>query len=132
MLRKSVLRDGIDGYNPLLRNTEDYELWIRLASSGKFANIPEPLYHYRINKSGAYLSNLKKNRAVARGFGQKYWKTFGKGGPAPINEWKKIWSKSVINKNPTKERSKNYSNLHLSFSIEYLRKLDFIFCLVKN
>lgn len=45
--REAVLAAG--GYRPAYRHAEDYDLWLRLASRTKLANLPEPLLHYRIS-----------------------------------------------------------------------------------
>lgn len=45
--RETVI--AIGGYTQLATNVEDYELWLRLASSGLLAGINEPLIQYRLH-----------------------------------------------------------------------------------
>lgn len=44
--RRDVVR-GVGGYHAGFRHCEDYDLWLRLASVTKLANIPERLIRYR-------------------------------------------------------------------------------------
>ena len=46
MIRASALR-GIGGYSLFFQYAEDYELWLRLANLGKFANLSKPVIAYR-------------------------------------------------------------------------------------
>ena len=49
MFRRNALSDG-EIYNPSAKGAEDYELWLRLLSSGKvIVNLSEPLTFYRIH-----------------------------------------------------------------------------------
>jgi glycosyltransferase involved in cell wall biosynthesis len=53
-----VRRDAFDqsgGFDPHLRNGEDWELWIRLTGQGLPAWVPEPLMAYRIHPANASL-----------------------------------------------------------------------------
>ena len=43
MIRRSVLEETGLRYNPEFRQSQDYELWTKLAPYTRFANIPEPL-----------------------------------------------------------------------------------------
>lgn len=45
--REEALATG--GYNPLCTRTEDYELWMRLVSSGDIDNLVDPLIYYRVH-----------------------------------------------------------------------------------
>jgi len=47
MIRKKVFEE-VGYYNPLFTNSEDYELWFRIAEHYKLANIEEPLLMYRV------------------------------------------------------------------------------------
>jgi glycosyltransferase involved in cell wall biosynthesis len=45
-IRTRTLRDAL-GYSDQYKFAEDYELWLRLSSLGKFANLKEPVLAYR-------------------------------------------------------------------------------------
>jgi glycosyltransferase involved in cell wall biosynthesis len=47
-----IMCEKAGGFNGQERYIEDYGLWLRMGQFGKFANIPEYLMSYRINKSG--------------------------------------------------------------------------------
>lgn len=51
MFRKASVLDLTNGYDPISRYAEDYNLWVRLAKYREtiFANIPEPLLRYRVH-----------------------------------------------------------------------------------
>lgn len=50
MFRRSLIT-GIDAYAEEAVSIEDYDLWIRLASHTKFANLPTPYLRYRMHAS---------------------------------------------------------------------------------
>jgi hypothetical protein len=52
--RRQILDLG--GYRDSFRNSEDYELWLRVAGRHDLANIPEPLIRYRFSVRGMTLS----------------------------------------------------------------------------
>jgi len=43
---------SLGGYKSKFKNTEDYDLWLRVSKRYKMANIPIPLLRYRINING--------------------------------------------------------------------------------
>ncbi len=49
-IRTQILRDVL-GYSVRYKFAEDYELWLRLASLGKFANLKQPVIAYRVYAS---------------------------------------------------------------------------------
>jgi glycosyltransferase involved in cell wall biosynthesis len=51
--RERILSLG--GYRAEFRNSEDYDLWLRVAKVYQLANIPEPLLRYRFSVSGMTL-----------------------------------------------------------------------------
>ena len=53
------------GYDPALVTVEDYELWLRIGTSWRFANIPEPCVRYRVNPAG--ISQRQWYRQKCRG-----------------------------------------------------------------
>jgi glycosyltransferase involved in cell wall biosynthesis len=54
LVRRDTLR-RVGHFDPRLRNTEDWEMWIRLAEIGPAACVPEPLLGYRIHPRNASL-----------------------------------------------------------------------------
>lgn len=50
----------VGGFNDRYLRSEDYELWLRLAETGRFASIREPLVKYRLNKSGVSRNQSKE------------------------------------------------------------------------
>ncbi|WP_347272951.1 glycosyltransferase [Candidatus Kuenenia sp.] len=51
MMRKDVFLQ-VGGYDERFKLAQDYDLWLRIAESHKVANIDEPLYKWRVTKSG--------------------------------------------------------------------------------
>lgn len=47
-------------YSTNFKHCEDYELWLRIAKTGKVANLPEALTQYRIHKQNTSLNNQKE------------------------------------------------------------------------
>ncbi len=58
MINRSAF-EVVGGYNPKFNIAEDYELFLRLATQGNFANIPDILIKYR-KHSGSSVINRKK------------------------------------------------------------------------
>ncbi len=54
MRRAQVLEAG--GYRPQFKNSEDYDLWLRVSRNHRIANIPIPLLRYRLSTAGMTLS----------------------------------------------------------------------------
>jgi glycosyltransferase involved in cell wall biosynthesis len=60
MARKSILQNY--KYNPLQRNIEDYDLWLRLVADGyTIEKVPQVLLQYRTHPSSITVSKLRKN-----------------------------------------------------------------------
>jgi len=70
MMRRDLLQ-GVQ-YNPELTTAQDYDLWCRLGSQIRFANLPEPLLRFR--KHGAALTYQKgeQQRANSLQISRKY------------------------------------------------------------
>lgn len=67
MIRTRAIRE-IGGYSPHYRFAEDYELWLRLSHSGKFANLKRPVIAYRSytsQTSARFRAETRLNMAVA-------------------------------------------------------------------
>lgn len=72
MIRKSALVKA-GGYQQADWPAEDYGLWVRMASLGKFANLKETLYQYRENEQGISLSNIEIQNERAETSRLKAW-----------------------------------------------------------
>ena len=53
MRRDEILKLG--GYRPAFKNAEDYDLWLRVGSVYRLANVPIPLLRYRFSTGGMTL-----------------------------------------------------------------------------
>lgn len=54
-----------DGFNPLLLQLQDFEMWIRLAKQYDLCTIPEPLVRYRIRQGNQNLSCPDVEKQIA-------------------------------------------------------------------
>ena len=76
IIRKSVFKNtGLytDEYGPV----EDYELWRRIADKWELAIIPEPLYHYLLNKKGvSHTKAADQQISVAKIISEQWAKPF--------------------------------------------------------
>lgn len=63
MARRDIVR-AVGGYHVAYRHCEDYDLWLRLASVTKLANIPERLLSYR-----HYAGQISNRHAFAQQYG---------------------------------------------------------------
>lgn len=61
MIRKSSLLDVGFYYAPM-EKSQDYELWLRLSKKYKMANIPKPLYLWRINSKKVALKYVEEKQ----------------------------------------------------------------------
>src|SRR5262249_13376235 len=52
VVRRDVL-DAVGGFDPELRTSEDWDLWLRLAATGLPASVPRPLVALRIHRGMA-------------------------------------------------------------------------------
>jgi len=62
MLRKDVLNQ-VHGYNVFYKKAQDYDLWLRLAPTHKFTNLPEVLTQKRLTKE---MVSFKSERSQLR------------------------------------------------------------------
>lgn len=68
MMRLQLVR-AVGGYREAFRHSEDYDLWLRLSTVTKMANLPETLLLYRLHSnqlSDKYLPEQTRTAAVAR------------------------------------------------------------------
>jgi len=62
MRREALIRVG--GYDEAFEQSQDYDLWLRLAELGEIANLPEYLYAWRRHPGG--VSRLQESRQASR------------------------------------------------------------------
>lgn len=78
--RAIVMRVG--GYHAAFRHCEDYDLWLRLASETKMANIPERLLRYR-HYSGQVSKRYVTEQTVGAAIAHEAWRVRQAGRPDP-------------------------------------------------
>lgn len=69
--REAVQQAG--GYAQAYWPAEDYDLWRRLLSLGKFSNLNEVLYHYRVNDDGISSQNTQRQKTQAGRVRDELW-----------------------------------------------------------
>jgi hypothetical protein len=88
MYRRDVVL-SVGGYHAAFRHCEDYDLWLRLASVTKLANIPERLLRYR-----RYDGQVSARHSTEQQFGtavaQLAWTERAAGRPDPTATLKKL------------------------------------------
>ncbi|WP_271078656.1 glycosyltransferase [Aurantiacibacter sp. MUD61] len=88
MYRKDIVL-GVGGYHAAFRHCEDYDLWLRLASETKMANIPERLLryrHYPDQVSKKYVTEQTVGAAIAH----EAWRAREAGKPDPTADLKTL------------------------------------------
>ena len=60
MFRKEVI-DNLGGYNELIRYSQDYELWLRIAKHYQTRNLTKALYKFRYHDSNIRLTNWEES-----------------------------------------------------------------------
>jgi GT2 family glycosyltransferase len=53
------------GYRAVVEGAEDYDLWMRIASAGRIANVPEPVIRYRMHAAQYSTQNLRRTGTAA-------------------------------------------------------------------
>ena len=76
------------GYRPRIKKSEDYDLWLRLAETGKLACIPEPLIRFRIHPGQiSHEDSGRRQIADGRVALTSYWiRKFGYADPVEQSE----------------------------------------------
>lgn len=59
MIRTAALQE-VGGYNIHMYDAEDYDMYFRLGKLGKFANLPQVLYNYRVNPKGVTITGGRR------------------------------------------------------------------------
>ena len=67
---RSLIED-VGGFDPTLYNTEDWDMWIRMARAGLPAWVPRPLLAYRVHATNASL-NVAEIISGAQEIGRRY------------------------------------------------------------
>ena len=76
MIRKEVF-DNIGYYDPKYPPAEDLDLWFRIGTKYKFANIQEILLKYRVHGKSATTSKIQKMEAMTLELRKKYSNGYG-------------------------------------------------------
>lgn len=76
MIRKEVF-ENIGYYDPKYPPAEDLDLWFRIGTRYKFANIQEILLKYRVHKQSATISTIEKMEAMTLEIRKKYSNGYG-------------------------------------------------------
>lgn len=118
--RSSVLRVG--GYSRQAYLVEDYDLWVRLSRVGKVANLPEPLYQWRLNPVGESHSKSQQQQAAAARVAEGAWRSYGPRGPAPHIIWKSIWQAVSERSIFLPERRRRMASLHINLARGYYQR----------
>lgn len=81
MFRRDVVL-GVGGYHAAFRHCEDYDLWLRLASVTRLANIPERLVRYR-RYDGQVSARHATEQQIGTAVAQLAWRERESGRPDP-------------------------------------------------
>jgi Glycosyl transferase family 2 len=81
MFRRDIVL-GVGGYHAAFRHCEDYDLWLRLASVTKLANIPERLVRYR-RYDGQVSARHATEQQIGTAVAQFAWRERLAGRPDP-------------------------------------------------
>lgn len=76
MIRKEVF-DIVGYYDPKYLLAEDLDLWFRIGTAYKFANIQEVLLRYRVHKNSTTISKTKQMEAMTLEIRKKYSHGYG-------------------------------------------------------
>lgn len=77
MIRKKIFEKGIIEYEPEFIYAEDYRLWCRCSIDHALANIPAPLFRYRVHNKSVSLKYSDTQRKTARRILSLYLKSLG-------------------------------------------------------
>lgn len=75
LIRKQLL-DRVQGYNEQFKKAQDYDLWLRLSSICRFANLPEILMQKRMSK---HMISFKNEREQLRFAVHARWNALSRG-----------------------------------------------------
>lgn len=84
MYRKDIVQ-RVGGYHAAFRHCEDYDLWLRLLSATKMANIPERLIRYR-HYAGQVSKKYVTEQTVGAAISHEAWRARQAGKPDPTAE----------------------------------------------
>lgn len=109
--RKNTIVE-VGGYDTRAYVVEDYDLWVKLMTEGKFSNISEPLLYYRINPDGESISKKKIQNTNTKHISAKIWEDY----LATSKNWKDLWPDKRSIKIPRPNEYRHYAQLHILFS----------------
>ena len=84
MYRRAVVQ-AVGGYHAAFRHCEDFDLWLRLASRTKLANIPERLLRYR-HYAGQVSKTYSTEQAIGAAIAAEAWRMREQGRPDPTED----------------------------------------------
>ncbi|RJY09901.1 glycosyltransferase [Aurantiacibacter aquimixticola] len=88
MYRREVVL-GVGGYHSAFRHCEDYDLWLRLASTTRMANLPERLLRYR-HYAGQVSTRHATEQAIGAAVAYEAWLARDAGRPDPTANLEKL------------------------------------------
>ena len=125
LIRTEVLK-ALGGYREFY-NSEDYDLWLRMLSSGyKIGIIEEPLILYRIRLTSMSLKNRLESYYITKYQQNLFWERIKKG----EDSFSKSNFKAYMEKKDLSERNKNRYSIFrekMDTAIEQARKKDIRF-----
>ncbi|MEM9702434.1 MAG: glycosyltransferase [Planctomycetota bacterium] len=83
MMRSKSLR-AVGGYDPAMEPAEDLDLWLRLADTGRLANLSEIVLDYRFHFSSVSSTRRNRQRAAAERAVRAARERRGLGWPPPV------------------------------------------------
>ncbi len=90
MIRRSAL-DRVGAYREFRGLVEDYDLWLRLLEVGEGANLPEPLYRYRLNPLGIMAAVSPRLTGAFRDYAWRLALARQAGSPDPLTAGEPAW-----------------------------------------
>lgn len=91
MIRRHALTK-VGGYSSDAIHAEDYDLWTRIAQYYKVANLPQPLFKWRLNPCGVSVTRSKIQRETVERIKTREWKSYLNKHPIPTVSFKEILS----------------------------------------
>lgn len=102
IVMRKELASALGGYRNVMLDTDDYDLWLRMAEQTKIANLPDALVKYRVHPKQVSVTNVAHQticcRAAVLGAVQRR-----RGLPDPLDAAKEITPEFVIGLGATSE-----------------------------
>uniref|UniRef100_A0A832DUR0 Glycosyltransferase n=1 Tax=candidate division WWE3 bacterium TaxID=2053526 RepID=A0A832DUR0_UNCKA len=94
MMREDAVRK-VGGYDPEAIHAEDYDLWVRISREGKLANLPQPLFKWRLNPQGISVTKSKIQRQTVERIKDRQWHNLPRHGSSLQLSFRNIWMKRL-------------------------------------